>query len=809
MRHLPRIDAALLAILTPLWILCFVLYLNKVVDGQLARVPVFVLAPENADGNPAVRGFWPGTGAEASGLAVGDQLIRVGAADLRGVGPIGFVARVYEEATPDLRVPISFVRAGERGELFLALNRFTFPSRTVPLTLGFAVAAVLILLRASSLYQARAFFLALMAYSFHWTFFAGGPRAQTYAWVAVVFFSSFLMFPLILRAVLTLSEKGVPAGARLPTWPWLFAVFGPIMTSRTFGVPLPPTVGFFAESVVTVAFVATFIVLLTRNFRQAGPLGRRQLKWVVYGIYIGTTPVLAADMVITFDPSWWWLHEMATTAVALIPLCIFIAIVRFNFFDIDRLISATAAYTILLVLLLAGALIVIPRLSQAASNTVGVDPVFGQTVCSLLLAALVVPSQRYLRPQVERLFFAERYALEQGIEHLLRELSVCEGPQALLTLAGERLDALLRPECCVIYGRAEKAYAPVFVRGRVVPSAIEARGLLVGALQAQAALVDVELWRQRPGKRDLGPADHAVLDSLGAAVLLPVGSIGSLAAFVCLGHKRSGDVYTSTDLALLAAVADKVSGELRRFDEAEIHRHTRAMQEALRRYVPGSVAERVVSGQGLEVGEQEIAVLFVDIRGYTTYSEGRTAAEIFSTVNRYTEVVSRVVRQHRGTIVEFNGDGMMAVFGAPEPLAEKERAAVEAGRGIVVAVRALALGGERPESRLLEVGVGIATGKAFVGNIQSVDRLIWSAIGNTTNLAARLQSLTRDLNVAIVIDAATQKAAGDVTTDFEQHAQTPIRGRRQAEDVYALPLTMPALQAQPSSVESASAKSEL
>src|SRR5262249_8291008 len=152
------------------------------------------------------------------------------------------------------------------------------------------------------------------------------------------------------------------------------------------------------------------------------------------------------------------------------------------------------------------------------------------------------------------------------------------------------------------------------------------------------------------------------------------------------------------------------------------------------------------------------------IRGYTAYSEGRTAAEIFSTVNRYTEAVSRVVRQHHGTIVEFNGDGMMVVFGAPEPLAEKEQAAVAAGREIIAGGRGLALGGEKPESQLLEVGVGIATGKAFVGNIQSVDRLIWSAIGNTTNLAARLQSLTRDLNAAIVIDAATQKVAGDVTT---------------------------------------------
>jgi len=109
------------------------------------------------------------------------------------------------------------------------------------------------------------------------------------------------------------------------------------------------------------------------------------------------------------------------------------------------------------------------------------------------------------------------------------------------------------------------------------------------------------------------------------------------------------------------------------------------------------------------------------------------------------------------------------------------------GRKIVAAVRALALGAT--EGASLEVGVGIATGKAFVGNIQSADRLIWTAIGDTTNLAARLQGLTRELDAAILIDAATRKGAGDVAADFELRERVPIRGRRQTEDVYVLPLT--------------------
>jgi adenylate cyclase len=278
------------------------------------------------------------------------------------------------------------------------------------------------------------------------------------------------------------------------------------------------------------------------------------------------------------------------------------------------------------------------------------------------------------------------------------------------------------------------------------------------------------------------------LAGLQAEVVVPVHQGDALVAFLCLGPKFSGDVYTSTDLSLLAAVAEKVSTELRRFDQDEVIREGREMQESLRRYVPGAVAEQLSSGAELFAGEREVSVHFVDIRGYTRLSESRRAEEIFSTVSRYMETVSQIVQRNAGSVVEFNGDGMMAVFGAPRDLAHKERAAVEAGREIVAAVGALrvedATGGETK----LSVGVGIATGEAFVGNIRAVDRMIWTAIGNTTNLAARLQGLTRDLEVSLVIDTRTWERAQPATADFAKQPEMPIRGRRETQDVYTLPM---------------------
>jgi adenylate cyclase len=146
------------------------------------------------------------------------------------------------------------------------------------------------------------------------------------------------------------------------------------------------------------------------------------------------------------------------------------------------------------------------------------------------------------------------------------------------------------------------------------------------------------------------------------------------------------------------------------------------------------------------------------------------------------------VQKHAGSVVEFNGDGMMAVFGAPRELAHKERAAVEAGREMVEAVGTLSVPDTSGGETKLAVGVGIATGEAFVGNIQAVDRMIWSAIGNTTNLAARLQSLTRELDASVVIDGVTWERAQSSAEGFEKRPDVPIRGRRDTQDVYALPM---------------------
>lgn len=539
-------------------------------------------------------------------------------------------------------------------------------------------------------------------------------------------------------------------------------------------------------SALFVCVIIVVLAILTHNYLRADPVGRRQVKWILYGAYVSGIAFAVQQL------GWLWVPGalvelfMLCTAAGLAagPICVLIAVFGYRFLDVDPLLSSTVSYSILLVPAVAAVLVLVPGAAEVASARAGFDPATTRLILSLAIAAIAVPAHRSLRPRIDLLLFSERGALAEGVEGLLQQLSSCSEPRQLITRAAEKLNALLLPESCVMYAEADQGFVPIFVSGRAAPPFVEGDSPLISTLKHRSAPLASDRFPRRDRIEQLSSYDRATLETLGATVVLPVRRREDLIGFLCLGPRRSRDIYTRTDLALLAAVANLVSTELERFNQEEIAEAAREMTGQLRRYVPKAITRQLEAGGNLDAAEQSVSVLFVDIRGYTSYSETHDASDVFTTVNRYTTSVSAIVERFGGSVVEFNGDGLMAVFGAPIALAEKERSAIAAGRSILMAMDAMR--GTDPVPADLSVGVGIATGAAFVGNIQSADRLIWTALGTTTNLAARLQDLTRDLDVDIVVDRSTRTAAGDAARDFERRDAVRIRGRQYPEDVYVL-----------------------
>ncbi len=183
---------------------------------------------------------------------------------------------------------------------------------------------------------------------------------------------------------------------------------------------------------------------------------------------------------------------------------------------------------------------------------------------------------------------------------------------------------------------------------------------------------------------------------------------------------------------------------------------------------------------------QKAAILFADLRGFTSLAEGMAADKVADFLNEYRRRIATPIAQHHGTIDKFIGDGLMAIFGVPQPQADDARNAVQAGSAIVAAIESWSA--ERVAEGLpaLEIGVGIHYGDVIAGVLGDEHRLEYTAIGDTVNTAARIERLTADLRTPLLISADVLAAAPGVERDLRLAALPThlLRGRRQPIQLY-------------------------
>lgn len=153
----------------------------------------------------------------------------------------------------------------------------------------------------------------------------------------------------------------------------------------------------------------------------------------------------------------------------------------------------------------------------------------------------------------------------------------------------------------------------------------------------------------------------------------------------------------------------------------------------------------------LKLGGQkkDIAVLFVDVRGFTPLSEGLDPEEVVEILNRYLERTTKAVFDHGGTVDKFIGDATMALFNAPLDLDDYVLNAVRTGLDMAAASNELAPEIEVKTGRKVGLGIGINCGEAVVGNIGTSKRMEYTAIGSTVNMAARLEGKAKAGEVII------------------------------------------------------------
>ena len=218
------------------------------------------------------------------------------------------------------------------------------------------------------------------------------------------------------------------------------------------------------------------------------------------------------------------------------------------------------------------------------------------------------------------------------------------------------------------------------------------------------------------------------------------------------------------------------------------------VRDVFARFVPAAVVDDVLkrTDGDLRLGgvTMEATVMFTDLRGFTSVAEALPAAEVIQIVNQYLDQMTKAIHAHGGTIVSYEGDGIMAVFGAPIEQVDH-------------ADRAIATAREMLETRLpgfnewlderniasgFSMGIGLNSGDVVSGNVGSESRLEYAAIGDTTNTAARLQGMTKGTPHSVFISDTTVQLLQEQVSDLVFVDEMEVRGRQASVKLWSLPL---------------------
>ncbi|MDT8421165.1 MAG: adenylate/guanylate cyclase domain-containing protein [Desulfuromonadales bacterium] len=735
---------------------------------------------------------WAGTQA---GLQSADRIIKIGDQVITQVSDLETMVKNSEIG--DL-LDYTVDRGGVTMTVPVPVSRFTltdflgtFGSTFLQGVIFFVIGVIVFLLKPDSAVSVLFFFATMLLAASNFVDFSVSSRASPFSYLVIISDNTLSALALHFSALFPFRHE------LFDHRPWLFLI--PYLLSALIIVPLlllyPGPAFYQAYGPLSYSYVyfavACFLgTSIYTYFRSVSSLARQRARVIFWGALLAfPLPMLVAILANTGSIDIPIFTNLTALPAIIFPVAIAYSITRHNLFDVDIYIKRTVGYGLMTVLLGAtyfGIQLLLEGLLLSDS---------AQKLSPVIFALLVViffnPVNRRIQIAIDRLFFRKKFDYKEAVNSISDALSSVLN---LKEIVGKINDAIRKEmfidNAGVIVLSQHGNHHGYFSHDQRQDEAIETQSEIAEA----DSLVNLVIQRremitrydisENPVYRDCRKECLEHFTKLGATILMPMIYQGQVKAIIAIGRKKSGQFFSKDDVELLSALASHGAISIENARLAEQMTHEESVRTNLSRYLSPQIVEGIVNSNvevNLGGDRKVVTILFSDIRDFTSITENQPPDKLVRMLNEYFTAMAECIFVHQGSLDKYIGDAIVAVFGSLIPLDNPENHAAQASIEMMHRLQKLnEIWSERGDFSM-QMGIGICTGEVFLGNVGSNERMEFTVIGDTVNMASRLSGVAKGGQIVI-----TESVKSHLGSSFNIQELPPVvvKGKQGQHVVY-------------------------
>lgn len=488
--------------------------------------------------------------------------------------------------------------------------------------------------------------------------------------------------------------------------------------------------------------------------------------------------------------------NLLSVPITAFPAAIAYSIVRHNLFDVDVYLKRALGYAIMIATVALGYFAI-----QTATVTFVLDPLFGaaaQKAYPVIFAFLIVflynPLNRRVQHGVDRLFYRAKLNYKHAVIRVTEALASMLDTRAIMrqiiqTVRGEMF---VDSAGVITMNPDTNTCLRLFVgdpfggdgKARESEECGNCDDPLLAVLAREKRLITKYDIDEDPHFLDDKEPCSKRFSEMSASLLIPLVLQGELRGALALGYKKSGKFFTREDVELLETIANEGAVAIENARMVEQIKQDELVRTNLSRYLSPQVVEKVVNQDvsiNLGGNRKKVTVLFADIRNFTSILETRPADQLVEILNSYFTEMAEVIFANNGSLDKYIGDAIVAVFGSLIEMDNPTQGAVNAAVRMQRKMPELNALWQKKYGFGMEMGIGINSGEVFLGNIGSPERMEFTVIGDTVNVASRFSALAKGGQILLTRSALDELGTGSLCSALPKEV---IKGKAEKMEIF-------------------------